>query len=271
MATANVNGIIVAYDDIGHGDRVVVFVHGHPFNRSMWRPQMTALADAGWRGVAPDLRGYGETTVMPGKTTLNVFARDLAVLLDQLGVGDVVVAGLSMGGQIAMEFARLYPSRLAGLVLAATFPRADTVEGAQQRRLMADRLVREGMHAYADEVLPKMIAPRSIASSPDVADHVLTMMRTTNPEGAAAALRGRAERPAYDAVLAGLDVPALIVVGDEDAFTSRADVDGMHRLLRRSTLVWMDGIGHMPNLERPGAFNRALLDFLQTVSPSVAT
>jgi pimeloyl-ACP methyl ester carboxylesterase len=234
----------------------------------MWRPQLTALADVGWRAVAPDLRGYGESTVVAGKTTLDVFARDLAALIDGLGIEDAIVVGLSMGGQIAMEFARLYPSRLAGLVLAATFSRADTAEAARHRRHMADRLISEGMDAYAGEVLPKMIAPRTVASSPDVAGHVLTMMRTTNPEGAAAALRGRAERPAYDRVLAALDVPALIIVGDEDAFTTREDADTMHRLLKRSSLVWVEGAGHMPNLEQPSAFNRALLDFLQT--PGIA-
>lgn len=268
MSTVTIHGISFACDDAGQGDAApLLFVHGHPFDRSMWRPQLAAFGRPGRRVIAPDLRGYGESTAVPGKTTLDVFARDLAALLDALGIdARVVICGLSMGGQIAMEFCRLFPDRVAGLVLAATFPRVDTDEGRRHRVATADRLLREGMAAYADELLPKMLAASSIATQPAVAAHVLRMMRSAHPEGAAAALRGRAERPAYDDVLAGLDVPALVVVGDEDAFTTREDAERMHALLRRSELVWMPGVGHMPNLECASEFNAALEHLLRTVA-----
>lgn len=259
------NSLDIAFFDSKTGASAIVLVHGHPFNRSMWAPQVPALSTAGWRAIAPDLRGYGESTVVPGMTLLETFARDLAALLDHLGLEQVVVAGLSMGGQIAMEFARIFPTRLRGLVLAATFPQAETLEGKDARRRMAVRLLAEGMDGYADETLPKMLAARSIASQPDVAAHVHAMMRRTSPAGAAAALLGRAERPPYDAVLTSLKVPALVVVGDEDAFTTCADADRMHAALVDSELVWMPGVGHMPNLERPDAFNAALVAFLARV------
>lgn len=266
MSTALVNGIRVAFDDVGPGEDVLVLIHGHPFNRSMWQSQVDAGSRAGWRVIAPDLRGYGETTVVGDTTSLELFARDIAALLDHLGVSRVVVAGLSMGGQIAMEFARLYRERLRGIVLAATYPQAETEQGKRNRHVAADRLLREGMSPYAEEVLTRMLASRSIAGLPSVATHVLTMMQTTNPHGAAAALRGRAERPPYEPVLATLDIPALVVVGDEDAFTTRADADRMHQLLTGSQLVWMKGVGHMPNLERAAEFNAALAQFLKTVA-----
>lgn len=266
MARAEVNGITVAYDDAGSGEIPLVLVHGHPFDRSMWAPQVGAISRSGWRVIAPDLRGYGETSVVPGKVTLDVFARDVAGLLDHLGVGQIVLGGLSMGGQIVMEFARLFPERLRGIVLVATFPRADTEEGKRRRLAMADRLAHEGMNGYANEILEKMVAPRNIAALPAVADHVLKMMRSAPPQGAAAALRGRAERPPYDDVLAALAVPALIVVGDEDAFTTRTDADRMHALLRRSELVWMEKVGHMPNLERDSEFSAAVSCFLNGLS-----
>ena len=96
------------------------------------------------------------------------------------------------------------------------------------------------------------------------------MMRATHPAGAAAALRGRAERPDYENTLADLSVPALVVVGDEDAFTTRADAERMHALLKPSELVWMEGVGHMPNLEREVEFNAALRRFLQRVTATTA-
>jgi len=271
MATASLDGITIAFDDVGDGHDTLLLVHGHPFDRSMWRPQLAAASAAGWRVLAPDLRGYGETTVVPGTTTLDVFAADLAALLDHLDVGDVVIGGLSMGGQIVMEFARRYPHRVRGLVLAATFPQSETDEGRRSRNAMADRLLREGMHAYAGEVLPKMLAARSIETLPAVADHVAAMMRATDPEGAAAALRGRAERPSYEEALASLAVPALVVVGSEDAFTTRRDAERMRDLPGDSELVWLEGVGHMPNLESPQAFDAALVRFLARLAPTGAT
>jgi pimeloyl-ACP methyl ester carboxylesterase len=127
--------------------------------------------------------------------TLDVFARDLEALLDARGVtGSIVLCGLSMGGQIVMEFCRLFPDRVAAIALAATVPQNETVEGRLERHAMADRLLREGMAAYAEEILPKMLADRSIRQRPAVAEHVLGMMRRAHPPGAAAALRGRAEQ-----------------------------------------------------------------------------
>ena len=229
MAQALVNGITVAYDDVGGGDNVLVLVHGHPFNRTMWQPQMEwigpsnrararfegggadALTELGrfggeigiepaaqnlehehdgrrpWRAIVPDLRGYGGSTVVPGKTTLDIFASDIAGLLDELGIRDVVIAGLSMGGQIVMEFCRLYPERVRGILLAATFCRAETEQGKRQRAAMADRLLKEGMEPYSEEVLPKMVTPANLIALPEVADQVRSMMRATDPIGAAAA------------------------------------------------------------------------------------
>jgi pimeloyl-ACP methyl ester carboxylesterase len=312
MGKALVNGITIGYEDVGEGDDVLVLVHGHPFNRSMWRPQVDWIAslnrprararprariervesfeevfrsgDKGpaervtppnlehedeheheddygvgsWRVIVPDLRGYGESTVVSGKTTLDVFAEDIAALLDQLDIKRVVIGGLSMGGQIVMEFCRQYPERVRGVLLAATLCSAETQEGKQLRAAMVDRLLREGMGPYAEEVLPKMVTPANLAALPKVAEHVRTMMRSTNAIGAAAAIRGRAERPGYEETLARIDVPALVIVGDEDAFTTREDAEQMSGLMRRSELVWMKGVGHMPNLERAGEFNDAL-------------
>ena len=266
MTSASVSGITIGFEEMGDGDNTLLLVHGHPFNRSMWDPQLGPIADAGWRVIAPDLRGYGESTVVPGKTPLDVFAADLAALLDHLDIADVVIGGLSMGGQIAMEFARQYPDRLRGLMLAATFAHTDTDEGKRKRNAMADRLVREGMGEYADGVLSQMLAPRSIVTKPAVAEHVSAMMHATNPEGAAAALRGRSERPSYIETLGNLKVPSLVVVGSEDAFTTRQDAEQMRDLLEGSELVWLEGIGHMPNLESPEAFNSALVQFLTRVA-----
>jgi len=107
-----------------------------------------------------------------------------------------------MGGQIAMEFCRQYPALGRGLLLAATFPQPESELGKLARNTMADRLLREGMKPYTAEVLDQMLAPQTIATRPVLAAAVQAMMEATDPTGAAAALRGRAERPSYEPVLA---------------------------------------------------------------------
>ncbi|TWP53338.1 alpha/beta fold hydrolase [Lentzea tibetensis] len=246
----------LAFDDEGAGPALVL-VHGHPFNRSMWRPQVEHFRSS-HRVIAPDLRGYGASPVVPGKTPLAAFAWDIADLLDRLKVENCIMAGLSMGGQIVMEFHRLFPERLRGMVLADTSPVGETPEGKEFRYATAERLLAEGMEPYADEVLPLMVSPANAEAS----KIVLEMMRASPPEGAAAALRGRAERPDYVESLAHTETKTLIVVGREDAYTPVNEAEELHSRMRDSELVIVEGAAHLPNLERPEEFNAALERFL---------
>jgi 3-oxoadipate enol-lactonase len=244
----------IGYDDQapqngGSGD-VIVLVHGQVEHFGQTH-----------RVIAPDLRGYGESTVVPGKTTLDVFANDIRELLDRLNVDKIVLGGLSMGGQIVMAFHSLFPDRVKALMLADTFPGLDTPAARQLRLDTADRLEREGMGPYADEVIWKMVAPYN----KDAAEHVLKMMRGAPPEGAAAALRGRAERPDYTESLRTIGVPTLIVVGRDDEYTPVSEAERMRDLVPGAELVVVEGAAHMPNLERQAIFDRAFQRFLKTV------
>ncbi|MEU8573787.1 alpha/beta fold hydrolase [Streptomyces asoensis] len=251
----------LAYEDKGADTPPalpLVLVHGHPFDRTMWAPQTEAFS-ATRRVIAPDLRGYGGSPVVPGVTPLSRFAGDIAALLDELGVEHFVLAGLSMGGQIAMELCRQSPGRVRGLVLADTFAAPETPGGRLARNETADRLLAEGMRGYADEVLEKMVAPYA---DPAVKAHVHRMMTSAPPEGAAAALRGRAERPDYRPLLTRVTVPALVVVGEDDEYTPVEDARAMHAALPHGELRVIEGAAHLPNLERPDDFNKALAEFL---------
>ena len=192
-------------------------------------------------------------------------ARDTTELLDRLGIDTFVVGGLSMGGQIVMELHRQVSDRIRGLILADTSALADSSAARQTRLDTAERLIREGMDPYAEEVLPKMVAPHNITALPDVAEHVLTMMRGANPEGAAAALRGRAERPDYTESLSQVAVPALVVVGSDDEFTPIGDAKHIADHIADARLAVIDGAAHLPNLERTAEFDAAVLSFLDTI------
>lgn len=268
MGMLVIDGLTFGYDDVGQGPPLVL-IHGHPFDRSMWQPQVAYFARDGWRVIAPDLRGYGDSAVVAGMTTLDTFARDIAALLDRLDVADAVLCGLSMGGQIVMEFYRQFPDRVRALVLADTFAEAETASGRKLRNDTADRLLREGMAPFAQEALPRMLAERTIREQPAVVRHVLRMMCDTNPAGAAAALRGRAERPDYVELLGRIAVPTLVVVGEYDEFTTIQDAHAMCERIPDGALVVVHDAGHMPNLEQPDAFNEEVARFLGGVRAAV--
>lgn len=265
MDCVSLEGVSIAYEDVGRGPALTL-VHGHPFDRSMWGPQVDHFSASGWRVITPDLRGYGDSDVVPGTTTLETFAGDIAGLLDHLAVRKTVIGGLSMGGQVVMEFQRLFPDRVRALMFADTSAHAETEAGKGLRRGTADRLVHQGMAQYADEVLSRMVAPATIRHLPDVAQHVLGMMSGTSPAGAAAALRGRADRLDYVEMLTEIRVPTLVVVGQEDDFTPIEDARLIQEQVPDATLVVIEGAGHLPNLERPAEFNAALERLLDTLA-----
>ncbi|MFE0473351.1 alpha/beta fold hydrolase [Streptomyces sp. NPDC058947] len=247
----------------------LVLVHGHPFDRTMWAPQLQTFA-ATRRVVAPDLRGYGASPTTPALADFSGFARDIEALLDELGVDSCVLAGLSMGGQIVLDCYRLFPERVRGLVLADTSAAAETPDGVRARDAMADRLLAEGLRGYADEVLERMVAPYASAA---VKAHVHGMMTATSPEGAAAALRARARRPDHRPLLPRVHVPALVVVGADDTYTPVSGAHALHAALPDATLQIVEGAAHLPNLERPEVFDAALEAFLARVDarqPSAA-
>lgn len=260
------DNLTLSFDDLGpRSCPVLLLVHGHPFDRSMWNPQIQAAPANGWRVIAPDLRGYGQSGITPGKVPFQTFASDLAALLRHVDVTQAVVAGLSMGGQIIMELLHHAPELFRAMILADTLPAPETPEGHRQRTAMAHQLETEGMSGYAHDVLPRMISPRTIAQDPKVADHVLQMMLSTSPHGAAAALRGRAERRDYRDLLRTAGVPSLVMVGREDSFISLSDAEAVHRSIPGSELAIIDDAGHLPNLEQPQRFNAAFFDFIDRI------
>ncbi len=260
MSLKSVRGISIGYDEYGSGIPLVL-LHGHPFNRSMWQDQRETLQSI-CRVITPDLRGYGETTVVPGKTTMEDFAGDLAALLDALEIDRIILGGLSMGGQIVFEFYRQYPTRVLALLLADTQPQVDTEEIRAKRYANAQRIVEQGMQEFVEELLPGLLAKETRASQPDMVEKVRRMILHTPSEGAAAALRGRAERRDYTPVLRDITVPTLIVVGSEDEFTPISDAELMHQEIAGSQLAILEEVGHMPNMERPDEFNAVLKQFL---------
>lgn len=261
-----INGILLNYKVAGNG-ALLVFIHGHPFDYTIWDPQVAALSGK-YQVITPDLRGYGRST-FPTETPTRFedYATDILCLLDELKITNFHLAGLSMGGQIIMEMYRQAPERIKSLIFVDTFAGLDTPGIKQGRYDTALRLENEGMDTYSEEVINQMIRPEHVTSMPRVADFVLRMMKATSPFGAAIALRARAERIDYlTEVLPKITIPCLVIVGRQDEFTPVAKAVELRTNLKHCKLVVIEDAGHLPNLEQPDEFNHVLLDFLQSVN-----
>jgi pimeloyl-ACP methyl ester carboxylesterase len=170
-----------------------------------------------------------------------------------------------MGGYVALAFYRLFPLRVRSLVLADTRPQADTEEGKQSREQQAEKALAEGMEGIADALLPKLLSPETMAERPEIVKRLREMMVETDPEGAAAALRGMAARQDQTSFLSRIIAPTLIIAGSKDALTPLADAELMHREIGGSRLQIIEDAGHVSNLERSEEFNRAFVKFLNDV------
>ncbi len=252
----------LAYDDAGRGD-CVVLIHGHPFDRSLWQPQVAALRPD-FRVLVPDLRGFGESPVTPGLVTMREYAADVEGLLDDLGITRAAVVGLSMGGLVTMELAVSQPQRYWAIGLVATTAEPPSPEERVIRLERAGAVEREGMVVLVDYMHTGLYGP---ACPPAVRRRIDAMMSAASPAGAAAALRGRAGRPDYRPALASLGIPALVCAGTADPWSDQAVTDGILAWLKHPELILIDGAGHLPSLEAETEFNEALLTFLRTHAP----
>lgn len=260
---AKIGGREIGYDDAGAG-KTIVLLHGHPLNRSMWNGQAEILQND-YRVVRPDLRGYGETAAISEVSTMAEMARDVADLLDDLKLEAIVLGGLSMGGYAALEFYNLFPKRVSALVLADTKAASDAPEARKKRFETADKIEKEGIEPLVAEMLPKILGPATHSTKPEIAERVRKMMLATAPAGAAAALRGMAERSDHSKLLAEISVPTLVIVGESDELTPPAEAEKMNQAVKDSRLVKISNAGHLAPLENEAAFNRALLDFLAEI------
>lgn len=258
-----------AYVDEGTGPPVLL-VHGFPLDRTMWDAQAAALS-TDFRVLAPDLRGFGESGIGPGDAddgvSMETYAADLVALLDAAGVSEpVVLAGFSMGGYVGWQFALQHVDRLRALVACDTRAIADTDEAAANRESMATEVLAADSSAAAEGMIPKLIAPRTLEFGGPAVARLMEMIGRATPAGIAAAQRGMAVRPDVRQQLAEIAVPALVVVGEEDAISPPTEMAEIAAALPDATFVEIPTAGHMSPLENPGDFNAALLDFLASLS-----
>ncbi len=245
--------------------RTLVLLHAFPLSAEMWEPQLNAVP-AGWRFLAPDFRGFGESA--PGDAAdpaaIDDYGEDVLALLDALGVEQAALAGLSMGGYAAFSVLRLRPERVGRLVLADTRAEADTEAARAGRDAMLDALSKGGPTAVFERMLPGLLGKTTRSTRRDIVELVRAMALSQRADAIRGGILRLKSRPDSTPLLPRIPCPTLIVAGDEDQITTPDEVRRLHARVPGSRLALIPRAGHLSNLEQPEAFNDALTRFLQS-------
>jgi pimeloyl-ACP methyl ester carboxylesterase len=249
----------LAYEERGSGP-VLLFVHGFPFDRTMWIDQLAGLAKIR-TAVAVDLRGHGLSDD-EGKSdySMDLFADDVVRTLDTIGAEQADLCGLSMGGYVLFALWRRHPKRIRSMILVDTKAEADSEEGKAGREKTAELVAQKGLEALYEQLGPKLVG-----SSPSqaVQDKLKQMFLNTAPEVAAADSLAMRDRPDSSPDLPGITVPVLWMHGEEDGLMPIDGARASAEKIPGARFVSIPGGGHVSPMENPKAFNDAVAEFLK--------
>ncbi len=262
---ATVNGLEIEYEISGHRTALpVVFIHGFPFSKEMWKPQVEALKKEHYV-ITYDVRGHGKSDVGDGQYSVEYFVDDLIGLLDHMKLSSVVVAGLSMGGYIALRAIERNPERFRGLVLCDTRSEPDNNEGKIKRAAQAKTVKSDGMKNFAEGFLKAVFYEKSFQSQPDAVAEIKTIIENSSPAAVAGTLMALAARTDTTSSLYAIKVPTLILVGQHDNVTPPSASHAMKDKIPGAELYVIPNAAHMSNMENAEEFNKRLLGFLAKV------
>ena len=262
MPELTIDGTKIGYTDSGGSGTPVLLLHAFPFNSKMWEPQIESLGER-FRFIAPDLGGFGASDASEDASSysMDAFAAQAKAVLDELGIDNCVLTGLSMGGYIAFAFLRKYRDSVSALVLADTRAEADPPEGVEKRTNQQQLVRNEGTAGLIDTLTGALLSEATREKKPDVVARVKELM--ANPDaGFIGALEAMKNRPDSTGDLRSITVPTLIIVGETDGVTPVAASEALNQGISGSKLVVIPEAGHLSNLEAPEAFNGALAEFL---------
>jgi pimeloyl-ACP methyl ester carboxylesterase len=251
----------IAFDQQGEGFPLLL-VHGYPLNRRMWQPQLGPLAAAGFRVIAPDLRGFGETPPGQGPWSMDAFADEMVALLDRLGIERAVVGGMSMGGYVLLNMLERHPERIAAALFVVTRAAGDDAAGKERRSMLANEVDAGRPGLVTGAFAEILFAPATRSARPDLLVAVEEMMKSTSAAGLAGGLRALRDRRDYLGLLPTFDLPSLVVSATEDRAIPAEHGRQLAAGLPHADFRLIAGGGHMVNMEQPDAFNTALCDFL---------
>ena len=236
----------------------LILIHAFPLDSSMWHAQMAYFSDR-YRVIAPDLPGFGGSQP-PHAWTIPEIGEELAELMDRLRLEKCTLAGLSIGGYIALPFTLKHPKRVERLILANTRARADVDEERSTRNAMIEGLRKAGTANLPDKMLPRLLGPETPET---VRSWVKTCIERTSAEAAIHAVTAMRDRVDQTKHLDQLHCPTLVIAGSADAIIPVKECEEMAAVIPGSEIAVISQSGHLSNLENPEAFNQAIDRFLK--------
>ncbi len=262
MPTLRSSDAQLFYEVIGDGPPVVL-LHPFPLNHHFWAAVAERLSTR-YRLIMPDLRAHGDSEAGDGPATMEKMAGDLALLCREERIARAWFVGVSIGGYMLFEFWRRYREHVGALVLANTRAAAETPETRANRLAMADKVLREGTAGFIAEMLPKLMSPVTLTNRPDIVDAARRMMQQMSPQDIAAVQQGMADRPDSVPTLRTIDVPTLVIAGEDDSIP-RAEFELMRQQIPQSRLNLILRAGHYAALEQPEDFAGLLRSFFDNL------
>ena len=259
-----VNNFTISYNDVGEGKIPVIFLHGFPFDKSMWKGQLDSL-NSSYRLIACDIRGFGKSTDEETPLSIDLFSEDLIAFLDKLNIKKAIVCGLSMGGFIALNAIKKFPERFEALILCDTQCIADTTEVKENRYKAIDQINRDGVSIFNEKFIKSVFHPNSLTNKTELVENLSTVVFTNSKEIIIAGITALAGRPETCSSLSTIGIPTLIICGREDSVTPLVQSEFMHEHIEGSNLKIIDNAGHVSNLEQPDEFNKYLRNFLNSL------
>jgi len=248
---------------LGNGPDVVL-LHPFPADHEFWMPVAEELSSR-HRLVLPDLRGHGKSEVGDGPATMAKQAADLLRVMEDAQIGRVPLIGVSIGGYILFEFWRTHRERVAALGLCNTKAPADNAEARAGRLQAAIDVLERGTEPFLQSMVPRVLGKSTRETRPDLVDGALRMMRQMSPEDIAQVQRGMAERPDSIDTLKTINVPTLLVTGDEDILTGVNEAELMRQRISGSQLKVIPKAGHYSSWEQPAEATKLLRQFLDSL------
>ncbi len=250
----------IAYWTLGDGAPIVL-LHPFPANHEFWQPVAQTLAMR-YRVILPDLRGHGESEVGEGPATMAKHAADISRVMDDADVGRAPLIGVSIGGYALFELWRKNRGRIAALGLCNTKAPADNAEARAGRLQAANDVLERGTEPFFESMIPRLLGRTTRETRPDLVDGALRMMRQMSPADVAQVQRGMAERPDSVDTLKTINVPTLLVTGDEDILTGVNEAELMRQHIAGSQLKVIPKAGHYLPWERSDAASILLRQFI---------
>jgi pimeloyl-ACP methyl ester carboxylesterase len=259
-----INNFNLSYDDVGDGNVPIIFLHGFPFDKTMWHLQLDSLQTL-YRLITVDLRGFGKSNDEETALSIDLFADDLIKFMDNLSIDKAVICGLSMGGYIALNAANRFPDRFEALILCDTQCNADTEEIKQKRYEAIEDIKINGAAGFNEGFIKKVFSKDAIKNKKKLVAQLKTVAFSNSFQTICRGLVAIAERRDSCSGLSKIAIPTLIICGSEDEVTPLLQSEYLQANIKGSILKVINHAGHVSNLEQPGEFNKTLADFLRTL------